>query len=234
MQTLNLTPQQRLDLEAFLLTLFGSAVYSDQRWSNPFSAAGTITLINVPPAPTPTPPSAQPLNISTRLGVGAGDDAMIAGFIITGNHSKPVLVRVLGPSSSTLGLTGLLLDPVLELCGANGGLLFQNDDWKGEQRSQIEATPLQPADDREAVIIASLPPAAYTAVLTGKNQTTGIGLLEVYDLDQIVDSELANISTRGSVGAQNDVMIGGFILGGNNRHPGGSPRPRTIVGSVRS
>ncbi len=87
---------------------------------------------------------------------------------------------------------------------------------KTTQRSQIEGTPFQPADDREAVIIASLPPAAYTAVLTGKNQTTGIGLLEIYDLDQAVDSELANISTRGFVGAQNNVMIGGFILGGNN------------------
>jgi hypothetical protein len=214
-QTLNLTPQQRFDLEAFLITLSGNAVYTDERWSSPFSAAGTITLINVPPTPTPTPPSAQPLNISTRLAVGTGDNAMIGGFIITGNNSKPVLIRALGPSLSNLGLTGLLLDPVLELRGADGELLFQNDNWKDEQRSQIEVTPFQPADDREAVIIASLPAAAYTAVLTGKDQTSGIGLLEVYDLDTAVDSELANISTRGFVGAQNNVMIGGFILGGN-------------------
>lgn len=227
-QRLNLTPQQRLDLEAFLLTLSGTAVYTDQRWSNPFSATGTLTLINIPttptptptptpgPSPTPTPPSAQSLNISTRLGVGTGDDATIGGFIITGNASKPVLIRGLGPSLSNLGLTGLLLDPVLELRGADGGLLFQNDNWKDGQRSQIEGTTLQPGDDREAAIIATLAPAAYTAVLTGKNQTTGIGLLELYDLDQAVDSQLANISTRGLVGVQNNVMIGGFILGGNN------------------
>ena len=214
-QTLHLTPQQRLDLEAFLLTLAGNAVYTDQRWSSPFSAAGTITLINVPPTPAPTPPSAQPLNISTRLEVGTGDNAMIGGFIITGNNSKPVLIRALGPSLSNLGLTGLLLDPVLELRGANGALLFQNDNWKDQQRSQIEVTPFQPTDDREAVIIASLPAAAYTAVLTGQDQTSGIGLLEIYDLDPAVASELANISTRGFVGAQNNVMIGGFILGGN-------------------
>jgi cytochrome c peroxidase len=215
-QILNLTAQQRVALEAFLFTLSGNAVYTDQRWSSPFSTAGTITLINVPPTPTPTPPSAQPLNISTRLEVGTGDHAMIGGFIITGNHPKPVLIRALGPSLSNLGLTGLLDDPVLELHAANGDLLFQNDNWKDEQRSQIEVTPFQPANDREAVIIASLPAAAYTAVLTGKDQTSGIGLLEIYDLDQAVDSQLANISTRGFVGAQNNVMIGGFILGGNN------------------
>jgi cytochrome c peroxidase len=225
-QTLNLTAQQRLDLEAFLLTLSGNAVYTDQRWSNPFSAAGTITLINVPPTatptptptPSPTPTPAQPLNISTRLGVGTGDNAMIGGFIVTGNTSKPVLIRGLGPSLINSGLTGLLLDPVLELRGADGGLLLQNDNWKDAQRSEIEGTPFEPGDDREAVIIASLPPAAYTAVLTGTNQSTGLGLLEIYDLDQTVASELANISTRGFVGAQNNVMIGGFILGGNNNN----------------
>ncbi|HEV2841266.1 MAG TPA: cytochrome c peroxidase [Chthoniobacterales bacterium] len=222
-QTLNLTPQQRLDLEAFLLTLSGNAVYTDQRWSDPFSAAGTITLINVPPGPTPSPTPAQPLNISTRLGVGTGDNAMIGGFIITGNASKPVLIRGLGPSLSNFGLTGLLLDPVLELRGADGSLLFQNDNWKDSQRSEIEGTPFEPGDDRESVIIASLPPAAYTAVLTGTNQTTGLGLLEIYDLDQGVDAQLANISTRGFVGAQNNVMIGGFILGGNPP-PAGSTR----------
>jgi cytochrome c peroxidase len=276
-QVLNLTAQDRLDLEAFLLTLGGTAVYTERKWSNPFSAAGTITLINVPPGPTPTasptptstptatatstptatatstpapsstpnptstpapspsptpnatpvptptpgltptpaPIPAQPLNISTRLGVGSGDNAMIGGFIITGNTTKQVLIRALGPSLSNAGLTGLLDDPVLELRGANGNLLVQNDDWKEAQRSQIENTSFQPVDDREAVIIASLPPAAYTAVLTGKNRTTGIGLLEIYDLDQAAASQLANISTRGVVGAQNNVMIGGFILGGN-------------------
>jgi cytochrome c peroxidase len=218
LQVLNLTSQDRLDLEAFLLTLSGNAVYTDQRWSNPFSAAGTITVINVPPSSTP----AQPLNISTRLGVGTGDNAMIGGFIIQGSTSKTVLIRGLGPSLSNFGLTGLLDDPVLELRAANGALLFQNDDWKDTQRSQIEGTPYEPGDDRESVIITSLPPAAYTAVLTGKNQTTGLGLLEIYDLDQAVESQLANISTRGFVGAQNNVMIGGFILGGNPPQVGNS------------
>lgn len=210
-QTLNLTAQQRLDLDAFLLTLSGNALYTDPKWSDPFRADGTITLTNVPGASP-----AQTLNISTRLGVGTGDNAMIGGFIIKGNSSKSVLIRGLGPSLSNLGLIGVLLDPVLELHGADGALLFQNDNWKDDQRTQIEGTIFQPTDDREPAIVASLPPAAYTAILTGKNQTTGIGLIEIYDRDQAADSELQNISTRGFVGAQSNVLIGGFILGGNN------------------
>lgn len=211
-QTLNLTAQQRLDLEAFLLTLGGNAIYSDPKWSNPFSATGTITLKNVPAEAAP----AQALNISTRLGVGTGDNAMIGGFIIRGTSAKSVLIRGLGPSLSSFGLTGLLVDPVLELRGANGTLLFQNDNWKDDPNSQIEGTVFQPSDDREPVIIASLPPAAYTAVLTGKNQTTGLGLIEIYDRDPAAGSQLANISTRGVVGTQSSVMVGGFILSGNN------------------
>ncbi|MEY2562750.1 MAG: cytochrome c peroxidase [Verrucomicrobiota bacterium] len=217
-QILNLTPQQRLDLEAFLLTISGTAVYTDQRWSNPFSAAGTITLLNAPA--TPTPPPAQSVNISTRLGVGTGDGAMIGGFIIRGNSPKPVVIRGLGPTISSTGLTGLLEDPVLELRGANGAVILKNDNWRDDQRSQIEGTVFQPGDDRESVIIASLAPAAYTAILTGKNQSSGLGLIEIYDRDPAANSELANISTRGLVGSENNVLIGGFILGGNAPQPG--------------
>lgn len=211
-QILNLTAQQRLDLEAFLLTLSGSAIYTDPKWSNPFSPAGTITLKN---APVPNPTPAQALNISTRLAVASGENVVIGGFIVKGNNSKSILIRGLGPSLGNFGLTATLADPVLELHGADGAVIFRNDDWKDNQRSQIEGTPFQPADDREAVIVASLAPAAYTAILTGKNQGGGIGLIEIYDRDPATGSELANISTRGSVGAQNNVMIGGFILGGN-------------------
>jgi hypothetical protein len=108
-----------------------------------------------------------------------------------------------------------LLDPVLELRGANGSLITMNDNWKDTQRSQIEGTVFQPSDDRESVILATLAPANYTAILTGKGGTTGVGLIEVYDNNQAVDSQLANISTRGFVQNGNNVMIGGFILGGN-------------------
>ena len=223
-QVLNLTPQERLDIEAFLLTLSGTSVYLQPKWSNPFSASGTITLINIPPGlgptptptPTPAPLTARSLNLSSRLAAGTGDQAVIGGFIITGITPKSVLIRGLGPALSNFGLTGLLNDPMLELRAADGALLFQNDNWKDSQQSQIEATPYAPADDREPVIIASLPPGAYTAILTGKNQTTGLALLEIYDLDQSINAQLANLSTRGFVGAQNNVVIGGFILGGDS------------------
>jgi hypothetical protein len=141
---------------------------------------------------------------------------MIAGFIITGNANKAVVLRGLGASLSRFGLTDLLLNPFLELRGSAGNLIFQNDDWKDTQRTQIEGTIFQPTDDRESVILSTLPPAAYTAILTGKDQTTGIGTVEIYDNNQAVDSVLANMSTRGFVRTDDKVMIGGFVLGGNN------------------
>jgi hypothetical protein len=92
-------------------------------------------------------------------------------------------------------------------------LILQNDNWKDDQRPQIEGGIYQPMDDRESVIIADLPPAAYTVTLSGKDQTTGIGTVEIYDNDQEADSELANISTRGFVQTGDGVVIGGFQLG---------------------
>jgi len=141
---------------------------------------------------------------------------MIAGFIITGNSSKPVVVRGIGPSLAAFGLGDLLLDPVLELHAPDSSLIMRNDNWKDNQRSQIEGTIFQPSDDRESVILATLPPAAYTAILTGKNNTTGVGVVEAYDNNQALDSQLANISTRGFVQGGSNVMIGGFILGGSS------------------
>ena len=144
---------------------------------------------------------------------------MIGGFIIRGNAAKPVILRGLGPSlqPSFLGVVTLLSDPYLELRGPNGTLIAANDNWKeSPQRSQIEGTMFEPDDDRESVIVATLAPGAYTAVLSGVGQTTGIGLVEAYDNGPAIDSDLANISTRGFVQTGNNVMIGGFMLGGNN------------------
>jgi hypothetical protein len=151
--------------------------------------------------------------------VDTGDKVMIGGFIITGNVSKPVVLRGLGPSlvSSGLPAATLLKDPYLELRGEDGTVIAFNDNWKDSpQRAQIEGTAFQPTDDRESVIVITLPPATYTVILTGVNQGSGIGLVEVYDNNQAVDSELANISTRGFVQTGNEVMIGGFTLGGSN------------------
>jgi hypothetical protein len=138
---------------------------------------------------------------------------MIAGFIINGNTPKKVFVRGMGPSLASSNISDFLADPVLELRDSNKDLIRKNDNWKDDQRSEIEGTPFQPNDDREAVIVATLAPGAYTALLTGKAQTTGVALVEVYDVNTAIDSELANISTRGFVQAQDSVMIGGFSLG---------------------
>jgi hypothetical protein len=143
---------------------------------------------------------------------------MIGGFIITGNTPKKLFLRGMGPSLAQAGLSGLLLDPVLELRGNSGSLIFRNDNWKDDQRALIEGTPFQPSDDRESVIVTTLPPAAYTGLLSGKNNTAGIGLVEVYDGSPGSDSSLGNISTRGFVETQEKVMIGGFTLGNNNNN----------------
>ena len=142
---------------------------------------------------------------------------MIAGFIISPSNgaSTAIVLRGRGPSLAAFGITDPLLDPVLELHGSNGSLITMNDNWKDTQRSLIEGTIFQPTDDRESVILATLAPTAYTAILTGKNNTAGVGIVEVFDNDQAANSQLAQISTRGLVLGGNDVMIAGFILGGS-------------------
>ena len=114
------------------------------------------------------------------------------------------------------GVQGALGDPVLELHGPNGALITSNNNWvDSPQKAQIQGTIFQPTDNRESVILATLQPGAYTAVLAGVGNTSGIGLIEIYDTNQGVDSDLANISTRGFVQTGDNVMIGGFTLGGN-------------------
>jgi hypothetical protein len=147
--------------------------------------------------------------------VDTGENAMIAGLIITGNSNKAIVLRGRGPSLAAFGISDPLLDPVIELHGSNGSLITMNDNWKDTQRSQIEGTIFQPTDDRESVILIALAPSAYTAILTGKNNTAGVGIVEVFDNDQAANSQLGQISTRGLVAGGNDVMIAGFILGGS-------------------
>ena len=180
------------------------------------TATATDPLGNTSEFSPPPAPPAQVLNLSTRVRTETGDNVAIGGFIITGTVSKKVVLRGLGPSLSWFNLSGLLLDPVLELHQSNGALIVMNDNWKDTQRAQIEGSIFQPFDDRESVILATLQPGAYTAILRGKNQTAGLGLVEVYDNDQEADSRLANISTRGFVQLQDNVMIGGFMLGGGS------------------
>ncbi|PYJ88591.1 MAG: hypothetical protein DME70_03705 [Verrucomicrobia bacterium] len=104
-------------------------------------------------------------------------------------------------------------DPTLELHAGNGTLMTSNDNWiDSPDRAQIAASGLAPTDNRESAIIQTLAPGAYSCVLAGKNNTSGIALVEVWDLDSN-KSILANISSRGLVDTGDNVMIGGFISG---------------------
>ena len=118
-------------------------------------------------------------NISTRGRVLTGDDVMIGGLIVTGTNPQNVIVRALGPS---LPLDGVLGDPLLELYDSNGNPMTSNDNWKDTQQGEIEGTGIPPSNDLDAAIVTSLPPAAYTAVVSGVNGSTGVGLVEVYAL----------------------------------------------------
>ena len=157
----------------------------------------------------------QPVNISTRARVQTGENALIGGFIISGSAQKKVIVRALGPSLAAANIADALADPVLELRGPDGAVLATNDNWK-ENQSEIQASGLPPSNDLESAIVATLPATAHTAVVTGKNETSGVGLVEVYDLDDLAASRLANISTRGFVQTGENVMIAGVIFGGGN------------------
>ena len=163
----------------------------------------------------PTMSPAQLVNISTRGQVSTGDNIVIAGFIIRGPAAKKVLVRGLGPSMSTSGVPGLLDDPTLELRDSTGAVLGTNDDWT-ETRAEIDATGLPPANDRESALVRTLEPGSYTILLRGKNDTTGVALVEVYDLDTGDQSRLANTSTRGFVDRDN-ALIAGTIVGGTSQ-----------------
>ena len=157
-------------------------------------------------------PPAKAVNISTRLFVDTGERVSIAGFIVTGDISKKVLIRGIGPSLTANGVPGPLADPTLTLFNQAGSAVMTNDNWRDSQAAEIMATGIPPQNDLESAIVATLAPGHYTAVLAGKNGTTGNGLAEIYDLEPGTSSTLANLSTRGFVGAGDDAMIGGLII----------------------
>jgi len=193
---------------------------------------GKIRAFLATPGDITVPPAPNLLNISTRLQVLDGDNVLIGGFIITGSDTKKVLLRGLGPSLASAGVTGWLPDPYLELHDQTG-TIATDEDWKDTQESEIEASGIAPADDKEAAIVATLSPGAYTVILRQTDGGTGIGLVEAYDLDQAANSTLANISTRGFVDTGDNVMIGGFISG-SSLNGGGTILVRAIGPSLVS
>ncbi len=171
----------------------------------------------------PEPAAATFANISTRLNVQTGSNVLIGGFIITGTDPKKVILRGIGPSLGVSGVKGVLADPVIELHEPDGTVVT-NDNWKDMQEAEIIASTIPPANNLESAIVATLDPGPYTVILSGKDGGTGVGLVEAYDLDRTSASQLANISTRGFVQTDDNVMIGGFIIVG-----GADAKPRTVV-----
>jgi hypothetical protein len=143
-----------------------------------------------------------------------GSGSAIAGFIISGSSPKQVLIRGLGPSLSEFQVANALQDPTLDLHDSKGNLIASNDDWQTAANAGQIPVSLQPSDSRESAILATLQPGSFTAVLRGKNGTSGVGLVEINDRSNGVASKLANVSTRGLVGTGDNVMIGGLILNG--------------------
>ena len=150
--------------------------------------------------------------------VQSGDNVGIGGFIITGSTPKHVLLRAIGPSLTQFGVPNVLADPVLELHGPSPFVTITDDNWMDNpvQKTLIMATGIPPTNNLESAIDATLNPGSYTAVVRGRNNTSGVALVEIYDLNQGVASKLANLSTRALVSTGDNMVIAGFMLGGNN------------------
>ena len=187
--------------------------------ATPTATATATATATVAPTPTPTPiPASQATNLSTRMRVQTGDNVGIGGFIVTGTAPKHVLLRAIGPSLTQFGVPNVLADPVLELHSPGTFATITNDNWRDDplQAALIQATGIPPTNDLESAIDATLNPGAYTAIVRGKNNTSGVALIEVYDLSQAVLAKLANISTRAFVSTGDNIVIAGFMLGDHN------------------
>ncbi|MFL5238531.1 MAG: kelch repeat-containing protein [Rhizomicrobium sp.] len=188
------------------------------------SATATPIADPTPTAtPSPTPgataaPTSHLANISTRMRVEAGDNVLIAGFIVQGTEPKRIVIRGIGPSLAAFGVADPLQDPTLELNAADGSAIAANDNWADNANAaEITAAGLAPSNPAESTLLLRVAPGSYTAVLRGKGDSTGTGLVEAYDLDANGTASVVNISTRGFVLTGDNVMIGGLIITGD--HP---------------
>src|SRR5438132_128280 len=162
------------------------------------------------------PSTAYLSNISTRALVQTGNNVLIGGFIISGTGPKKLVVRALGPRLSSFGVPGVLQHPAPELHNAPGALIAFNDNWgDAPNKQQIIDAHLAPPNAAEPAILATLDPGNYTAIVRGANNTTGVAVVEGYDIEAGSSSQLGNISTRGLVQTGAKVMIAGVIVGGS-------------------
>jgi Tol biopolymer transport system component len=158
------------------------------------------------------------VNISTRGNVGSSDDVMIAGFVINGAAPKKVLVRGIGPSLAQYGVSGVLANPSLEL-HSGSQKIGENGNWVDAANAEaIAATGFAPQNNLESALLMTLNPGSYTAILRGANNSTGNGLVEVYEINGPDEGEqastLVNLSTRARVGTGDSVLIAGFVVDG--------------------
>jgi hypothetical protein len=196
-------------------------------WSGPCSGTGTCSVTmdaakTVAASFVLATSVPRLVGLSTRARVFTGDNVMIGGFIIGGATPKTVVIRARGPS---LGVGDALANPTLTLVPASGAPTITNDDWQSAgNAAQLSASGFEPGDSRESAILATLDPGAYTAIVSGVGNTTGVALVEVFEMDH-PEAPLTAISTRGFVQTGDNVMIGGFIIQGSS--------PRTVVVRAR-
>ena len=184
------------------------------------TAPATLAVI----AETYTPPASALINISVRAQVGTDANVLIAGFVVGGSGSKKVLIRAVGPKLTASGVPGVLADPKIDLTTLQGTLLVANDNWGSTDAAGIAAAasaagafPLD-TGSKDAALIVTLPTGAYTAIVRGVNDTTGIALVELYDLDRPAAARLLNLSGRAWVGTDAQSLIAGFTVVGLSRH----------------
>jgi hypothetical protein len=192
-----------------------NSIISNQETLSADDKAGAQSMYGAPASTAPSPSDSRIVNISTRMKVGTNDEVLIGGFIITGTQSKKVILRAIGPSLVASGIAGALSNPTMELHNSTGALIASNDNWQeSAQAAQIASSGIPPANSMESAIIATLAPGSYTAIVRGVNNTTGIALIEGYEVGAGA-AKLVNISTRGYVATGDGVLIGGFIVQGS-------------------
>lgn len=152
------------------------------------------------------------VNLSTRARVLTGQNVLIAGMYISGTVSKKIVIRGIGPSLSNYGISGAMADPTIELRNSAGTLLASNDNWQqSTQYQEIQSSGFAPSNYYESAIIATLAPGSYTTTLQGVGGTTGVGVVEVYDL-QPANSKLVNLSSRAYVDTGDNAVFAGLYV----------------------
>ncbi|HEV8185565.1 MAG TPA: hypothetical protein VGP40_06380, partial [Chthoniobacterales bacterium] len=181
---------------------------------------GAQSLYGNGPAYLSTLPAPALVNLSTRAFVGTGDNVLIGGFIVQGSEPATIILRGIGHSLAADGIATPLTDPVIELRNSDNVLVGSSDDWFAQAGAQtIASYNLDPSNSREAALLKTLRPGSYTVLMrafdAGDGDLTGIGIIELYDL-HTSGGRAGNISSRGRVLANNNIMIAGFIIGGGN------------------